>query len=372
MMCLKICGTGPGETFKVGAIVPYEYQHLQPPQKEQDPSNSHNNNSNKNSNRIPWIFARSFQDNYEMGHELGRGAFSIVREATCRQTRETYAIKVVHRRNLLHKQLLDFTHEISILAELRHSHIIRLHQIYKEPHHFYVVLEQLKGGELYDQLCQRQSYCEMDARNVCRTLFDALAYCHSQHVVHRDLKPENLLLKAADGEDIKIADFGFAKRVPRPNSLTTRCGTPAYTAPEIIRYQPYDERVDNWSLGVIVFTLLGGYPPFSEPTTRATFQQIVTGAYHFHPAVWDGISPDAKRMIRGLLTIHPEHRLTSAQVLEHAWMTGRGQNNDVIVQQQQKPLTENFTQFQQFNAERNHKNAQAQKSVSMYWLLTRR
>ena len=366
MMCLRICGNGPGETFKVGAIVPYEYQHLRPKQQQQEEEET------PPTNRIPWVFARSFHDNYRLGRELGRGAFSIVREATCLQTSETYAIKVVHRRTLLPKQLLDFTHEISILAQLQHSHIIRLHQIYKEPKHFYVVLEELHGGELYDQLCRRQNYCEMDARDVCRTLLDAVSYCHAQKVVHRDLKPENLLLKDSVGLDLKLADFGFAKRVPQPRSLTTRCGTPAYTAPEIIQYQPYDERVDNWSLGVIVYTLLGGYPPFYESTTRATFQQIVTGAYQFHPAFWDGISRDAKNMISRLLTINPEQRLTSAEALEHAWMTGRSRDGDLQQQQQKQPLTNNLQQFKEFNAERNHKNAQAAKSVSMYWLLTRR
>ena len=133
----------------------------------------------------------------------------------------------------------------------------------------------MNGGELYDQLCQKQFYNEKDCRDICRTIFEAIAYCHSQRVAHRDLKPENLLLKESFGHEIKVADFGFAKRVNHPESLTTRCGTPAYTAPEIINHKSYDERVDNWSLGVILFTLLGGYPPFYASTTRLIFQQIV-------------------------------------------------------------------------------------------------
>lgn len=119
---------------------------------------------------------------------------------------------------------------------------------------------------------------------------------------------------------IKIADFGFAKRVSKPNSLHTFCGTPNYVAPEVVNFQPYDERVDNWSAGVILYVLLSGYTPF-EGTPSELFRIIPTGQYKFHPEHWDRISPSAKELVGSLLTKEPSKRITAAEVLESDWMT---------------------------------------------------
>ena len=183
------------------------------------------------------------------------------------------------------------------------------------------------------------------------------------------MKPENLLLKDKSEDSlIKVADFGFAKHVETPESLRTLCGSPAYTAPEIINYIPYDERVDNWSLGVILFTVLGGYPPFYQPTIHETFQQIRQGSYSFPSEYWAGISPDAKKLIKGLLNRDPNQRITAEEALQHVWMTGRG---EMLAQ---RSLSDNLERFQKFNWERKrqqHSNGEV-KSVSMYWLVSRR
>lgn len=329
---------------------------------------------------IPYVWSRTFHENYRLGRVLGVGGFSVVHEATRRGYRsalhepETYAVKIVERYKLDRKASANLKEEVQILSDLRHENIIRLCELYRDPYYYFVVMEKLGGGELYDRLCEKQFYSEMDARNVCRTVFGAMAYCHSQKVAHRDLKPENLLLKYAPGDDnnddtvtdtaIKIADFGFAKKVKRPNSLITQCGSPAYTAPEIIRCRPYDQRVDNWSLGVIVYTLLGGYAPFRESTVHMTFQQILQANFQFHHEYWDGVSTDAKDLIRKLLNVDPEKRITSEQVLQHPWMTGRGDDLS------QKLIT-NLKRFKEFNAERKKRSANA-KTASYYWLLTRR
>jgi calcium/calmodulin-dependent protein kinase I len=320
--------------------------------------------------RIPWVWSRKFHDTYQLGPKLGAGAFSVVHEATQKEAPHTsYAVKIIERARLSRKQLIGFKNEVQILADLQHPNIIYFHELYKAPQYFFVVLEKLQGGELFDRLCEKHSYTELEARNVCKTIFQAMAYCHAQGVAHRDLKPENLLLKDSwNDAQLKIADFGFAKRVERPNSLTTRCGSPAYTAPEIINYQPYDQRADNWSLGVILFTILGGYPPFYENTVHETFQQIRQCNYQFHPSFWDGISRDAKHLIKALLTLNPEWRCTAQEALQHPWMTGRGTADDEL--KQSKPLKMNLEQFKKYNAER--KRETKVSNVSMYWLLTRR
>jgi len=179
--------------------------------------------------------------------------------------------------------------------------------------------------------------------------------------------------------------------VKGPNSLKTRCGSPAYTAPEIINYKPYDERVDNWSLGVIVYTLLGGYPPFYEETVHLTFQQILQANYQFHPEYWDGISNDAKNFIKSLLTIDPNARITSQQAQQHVWLQGPQRRRErqgsmdthdsfdsagvprpsITRRRERKCLKANLQQFKKFNEERKRESKEV-RSVSHYWILTRR
>jgi len=149
--------------------------------------------------------------------------------------------------------------EIIVLRELQHQHIIRLYDVFEEKSFWYLVTEKMTGGELFDRIVSKSFYNEKEARDVCKILFEAIGYCHSHSVAHRDLKPENLLLRSEDNDsEIKIADFGFAKKVLTPNSLTTQCGTPGYVAPEILEGVAYDTKSDMWSLGGIVYIQLGG------------------------------------------------------------------------------------------------------------------
>lgn len=353
MTCFGVfCRPGSSEGSKHGAYVPYDHGDGERPRA-----------------KIPWVWSRKFHQNYQLGQVLGHGSFAVVHEGTrTLLPHESFAIKVVQRNRLSHKQVVAFKDEVQILADLQHDNIVRLFELYKEPGHFFVVMEKLEGGELFDRLCEISTYNEKNARDAMRIILEAVAYCHAHKVAHRDLKPENLLLKDhTDDTKIKVVDFGFAKIVEKPNSLSTLCGSPMYTAPEIINYKPYDERVDNWSLGVILFTILGGYPPFYQPTTHETYQQIRQVDYKFHPEYWSGISRDAKNLIQSLLTFDMDRRITAEAALSHPWMTGRG--DDL----QRKSLWgRNLEQLKKFNWERKKRAAaQAIRNVSMYWLLTR-
>jgi serine/threonine protein kinase len=174
--------------------------------------------------------------------QLGEGAFSVVVEATKKDSTESYAVKVVTKSKLTKEDEIALKDEINILNELRHQHIIRLYDVFDESQYWYLVTEKMTGGELFDRIVSKSYYNEKEARDVCKILFEAVGYCHSKCVAHRDLKPENLLLRSEDSDsDIKIADFGFAKKVLTPNSLTTQCGTPGYVAPEILEGIAYGE-----------------------------------------------------------------------------------------------------------------------------------
>jgi len=128
------------------------------------------------------------------------------------------------------------------------------------------------------------------------------------------------LQSESDDSDIKIADFGFAKKVLKPNSLTTQCGTPGYVAPEILEGKPYDTQADMWSLGVIVYILLGGYPPFIEQNQRELFRKIRKGQYEFHEEYWGQVSKEAKSLISKLLTISPSQRLNAEVAIRDSWI----------------------------------------------------
>ena len=144
---------------------------------------------------------------------------------------------------------------------------------------------------------------------------------YSKGVVHRDLKPENLLLKYKDSDsEIKIADFGFAKKAVSDHSLKTVCGTPGYVAPEILRLEKYGVKADMWSLGVITYILLGGYPPFYADNNKDLIRMTKRGKFEFHEGEWGEISQGVKDMISSMLVLDPSKRASAADILAHPWM----------------------------------------------------
>ena len=144
----------------------------------------------------------------------------------------------------------------------------------------------VEGGELFDKIVSKTFYSEREARDVVFTLLSSIEYCHNRDIVHRDLKPENLLLASTtDDAAIKLADFGFAAKAVG-NSLKTQCGTPGYVAPEILNNVPHGKPVDMWSIGVICYILLGGYPPFHDENQKNLFRLIKNAKYEFHPGMY--------------------------------------------------------------------------------------
>jgi len=282
---------------------------------------------------------------------LGTGAFSTVREGFHRSNNDvSYAVKCVNRKKLSEEDEAALLDEVAILKEMRHSHIIRLYDFFTESSTYYLVMERMRGGELFDRIVAKAYYNEKEARDTCKIILEAVDHCHRNKIAHRDLKPENLLLLSSkDDSAVKIADFGFAKKVKQPNSLTTQCGTPGYVAPEILEGTPYDERADMWSVGVILYILLGGYPPFIESTQRDLFRKIRKGEYEFHEEYWGTVSMDAKDLISSLLTVNPNERLSAPEGLQNLWITGDDENLA------KKDLGVNLKEFKRFNAKRKFK-----------------
>ena len=165
------------------------------------------------------------------------------------------------------------------MRSVDHPNIVKLYDFFDEKRYYYMAIELMEGGELFERIVKKTFYNEKEARDLIRILLDALAYLHHRHIVHRDLKPENLLLKSPYNDfDIKLADFGFAKKV-NGKSLDTQCGTPGYVAPEILKGAKYGTEVDMWSCGVIVYILLGGYPPFHDDNHAILYRKIKAADY---------------------------------------------------------------------------------------------
>jgi calcium/calmodulin-dependent protein kinase I len=152
--------------------------------------------------------------------------------------------------------------EVEILNQLDHPNVVRLVEIFDEGEVIYLVMELMEGGELFDRIVEKESYSEKMAADTIKPIVDAIRYCHELGIVHRDLKPENLLYETTqEHSNIKISDFGLARFV-NGEYATTACGTPGYIAPEVIQGNGYGQEVDYWSIGIILYVMLSGFPPF--------------------------------------------------------------------------------------------------------------
>ncbi|RLW01991.1 hypothetical protein DV515_00007579 [Chloebia gouldiae] len=181
-----------------------------------------------------------------------------------------------------------------------------------------VVFSRVSGGELFDRIVEKGFYTEKDASTLIRQVLDAVYYLHRMGIVHRDLKPENLLYYSQDEESkIMISDFGLSKMEGKGDVMSTACGTPGYVAPEVLAQKPYSKAVDCWSIGVIAYILLCGYPPFYDENDSKLFEQILKAEYEFDSPYWDDISESAKDFIRNLMEKDPNKRYTCEQAARH-------------------------------------------------------
>ncbi|XP_064783777.1 ribosomal protein S6 kinase alpha-5 isoform X2 [Oncorhynchus masou masou] len=269
-----------------------------------------------------------FYMNYEMNlkdNALGEGSFSICRQCTHKKTGQKYAVKIVSKRMEAQTQK-----EIAALKLCDgHPNIVKTHEIYHDQLHTYLVLELLRGGELLERIQRKQHFSETEASRIMRRLVSAVSHMHDVGVVHRDLKPENLLFTdESENSEIKIIDFGFARLKPPDNQLLkTPCFTLAYAAPEILKYDGYDESCDLWSLGVILYTMLSGQVPFqcqgkslTHTSAEEIMRKIKQGDFSFEGEAWRSVSQQAKDLIQELLTVDPDKRIKMCGLRYNAWL----------------------------------------------------
>ncbi|XP_018496076.2 calcium/calmodulin-dependent protein kinase type 1 [Galendromus occidentalis] len=284
----------------------------------------------------------NIEDKYEFKDLLGTGAFSQVVLAESRERPgEMYAVKCIDKKALKGKED-SLENEVKVLRKLKHPNIVQLLETFEDRNKVYLVMELVTGGELFDRIVEKGSYTEQDASHLIRQILEAVDYMHSQGVVHRDLKPENLLYYSTEEESkIMISDFGLSK-MEDSGVMATACGTPGYVAPEVLAQKPYGKAVDVWSMGVIAYILLCGYPPFYDESDANLFAQILKGEFEFDSPYWDDISDSAKDFIRHLICVDVEGRFTCRQALGHPWISGNTASSKNIHGSVSEQLKKNF------------------------------
>lgn len=211
------------------------------------------------------------------------------------------------------------------------SHIVRIIDVYENLYQgrkcLLIVMECMEGGELFSRIQDRgdQAFTEREASDIMKSIGEAIQFLHGINIAHRDVKPENLLFSTKRPNALlKLTDFGFAKETTTHNSLATPCYTPYYVAPEVLGPEKYDKSCDMWSLGVIMYILLCGYPPFYSNHGLAISpgmkRRIRMGQYEFPNPEWSDVSEEAKQLIRTLLKTDPTQRMTITEFMNHPWI----------------------------------------------------
>lgn len=267
---------------------------------------------------------------YTKRQQLGCGHFSSVYLCTRKSDRAQFALKITDKRHRDPSEIKALYQEIRILQQLRHPNIIDMVEIVDGLSKTEMVLELCENGDLQSKMDQSPNGVidEVNASKIIYILSQTLLFLHQNGVVHRDLKPENILFTKSNV--LKLTDFGMSSFTDfahqqdghhRAHIMSTKCGTPYYAAPEIIRGRYYDEKVDCWSMGVILYWILSRVQPFEcFQNLPMIYTKIVSGKYHFDCAPFDHISVAAKDLISKLLTVRRRSRLNTRGVVQHFWI----------------------------------------------------
>ncbi|XP_072275442.1 5'-AMP-activated protein kinase catalytic subunit alpha-2 isoform X2 [Pyxicephalus adspersus] len=252
---------------------------------------------------------------YLLGDTLGVGTFGKVKMGEHQLTGHKVAVKILNRQKLRSLDVVGkIKREIQNLKLFRHPHIIKLYQVISTPTDFFMVMEYVAGGELFDYICKHGRVEESEARRLFQQILSAVDYCHRHMVVHRDLKPENVLLDAH--MNAKIADFGLSNMMSDGEFLRTSCGSPNYAAPEVISGRLYaGPEVDIWSCGVILYALLCGTLPFDDEHVPTLFKKIRGGVFY----IPEYLNRSIATLLMHMLQVDPLKRATIKDIREHEW-----------------------------------------------------
>jgi len=256
-------------------------------------------------------------DFYEKKSKLGEGGGGAVYLVTSKKDGAEWALKEI-RKDSYDLPLLE--REILVMKDLHHPGLVQMKEAFHDKTYIYLVLDVIRGGELFDRIIEQESFSEEDACAITAQLVNALEYMHDKGCAHRDIKAENVLCVDKTGTQVKLADFGLANALGEASKFASCVGTTDYMAPEMLESLRYSFGVDVWSLGVLTYIMLSGYPPFYGKTENEKVEKILTAKYDFGHAVWNDVSDNAKDFINKCLCLQPKQRWSVKQLKEHPWI----------------------------------------------------
>jgi len=263
---------------------------------------------------------------YDLGKVLGKGQFGTTRLATHKKTGEKLACKSISKRKLVTSEdIADVKREIQIMDHLAgHPNVVTYRGVYEDKQSVHIVMELCSGGELFDRIVALGHYTEKDAAAAIRTMVQVVQHCHNMNVIHRDLKPENFLLTdKSDKAILKATDFGLSVFYKDGQFFKDMVGSAYYVAPEVL-LRKYGKEADIWSIGVILYILLSGVPPFYGENDQQIFEAVIRAPVDFESSPWPKISKPAKDVVQHMLTRDPLKRATADEVLSHEWVRENG------------------------------------------------
>ncbi len=274
--------------------------------------------------------------NYEIIKKIGEGGYGKIYKVKNKESGDIRAMKQIMKSKI--PDIEKFQNEIKILSMVDHPNIVRLFEVIEDDKYFNLLQELCTGGELLSKVKYISN--EKEIAKIFKQIMSAIAYCHEKGIVHRDMKLENILfVNESEDSPIKIIDFGlsvlFDKKEKETDTdskkigykrMKTKVGTIYYMSPEILKGN-YDEKCDIWSCGVILYTLLSGYPPFNGANDKEIYSMISQIQYDFNQPCWKNISKYAKELIKNMLT-PAKNRYTAIQVLNSKWITVKLRKND--------------------------------------------
>ncbi|CAL4894182.1 unnamed protein product [Urochloa decumbens] len=279
------------------------------------------------------VLGRPMEDvkaTYTVGKELGRGQFGVTSLCTHKATGHKFACKTISKRKLSTKEdIEDVRREVQIMYHLSgQPGVVELKGAYEDKNSVHLVMELCAGGELFDRIIAKGHYTERAAASLLRTIVEIVHTCHTMGVIHRDLKPENfLLLNKDENAPLKATDFGLSVFFKEGEVFRDIVGSAYYIAPEVLK-RSYGPEADIWSVGVIVYILLCGVPPFWAESEHGIFNAILRGQVDFTSDPWPRISQGAKDLVRKMLNPDPKQRISAYDVLNHPWIKEDGEAPD--------------------------------------------
>ncbi|PKA51190.1 Calcium and calcium/calmodulin-dependent serine/threonine-protein kinase [Apostasia shenzhenica] len=317
---------------------------------------------------------KKLTDDYEVIDVLGRGGFSVVRRGISKinGNKRHVAIKTLKRLGFTppgtnrgqkpptwkQVSISDalLTNEILVMRKIvedvsPHPNVIHLYDVYEDMYGVHLVLELCSGGELFDRIVSQDRYSEVEAAEVVRQIASGLGALHRANIVHRDLKPENcLFLNSSKRSPLKIMDFGLSSVEDFTDPIVALFGSIDYVSPEALSQRLVSAASDMWSVGVILYILLSGYPPFHATSNREKQQRILAGDFSFEEQTWKSITSSAKDLISSLLAVEPYRRPTAEDLLKHPWVIGDCAKQELMD-------AEVVSRLQSFNARRKFRAA---------------